>query len=759
MATLPRPGWMTPNRDRGVKPVFPPIPPEIERALARGRKVMIRDAYKRRLCAMFTRGDNFSFETLKGGLSSLPTVTNPDGSGKPRHRMRNAFNHIGPLVEDKVSAATSRIPSYEVVATTSDPEDRVAADVSQRVALYVYDKARLRKVRMKVVKAAIAHGGDGFAMPYFEPNVGPYARDPETGRMVGSGEVRVMTFTGNEVYWEPGVDFDDSRWWATEQAVPIDQVKQIPGFIGGELVADGAASFLQTDAHVQSDNLVMVTNFYERPCPEYPRGRRLQMANEGIIVDARLIEDPADAQPEIPEDPLEAARDAMQREAARAQAPLWEDYPLVGHDGETIDEPLIHRLYYKVDPDPKVRDLGLVWDLIDPQRSIDDCVNKLLEWKNRCLNPQMTAQINSLLAGVTPNDEPGFVYWTKPGTPPPSHMQAPPIPQELFQLYTTLREMMQFFASYADAQAAPDVAAKSLQQAAQQQQARWESFLGDLAEFDSRLMRHLLVLVARFYTKPRIMQVNGWFGPDTIEDFTGSQLMGQLDVTVLPGSLTQLSRGEMLNRIQFIVQNFPGFLSPEMALAALDGGAAMSLVRGYELDVAKVDRVIRAIRDGSVMTAFGVRQEIDPATGQTLMMPNPEYPVSQPVADPAAPPEPGSGLTAVAAPPLDPVTGQPIAESIPAEVPGYMPLRNVDNLTVWRQHLGDWCKTPDFERATPQQQDVAKQILAYIDVLEAEQAAKQAAQMQAQAAQMGMDNAQRPAGPKSLPSTPDAATP
>jgi hypothetical protein len=55
-----------------------------------------------------------------------------------------------------------------------------------------------------------------------------------------------------------------------------------------------------------------------------------------------------------------------------------------------LDEPLIHRLVYTHDPDDD-DDLGLTWQLIDFQRSAQDCVNKMLEYKNRGLNLQMLA--------------------------------------------------------------------------------------------------------------------------------------------------------------------------------------------------------------------------------------------------------------------------------------------------------------------------------------------------------------------------------
>ncbi len=696
-----------------ARTVKPELPNDVKDAIDRGRREMRRDAAKRDLCAMFERGEQYGYIDAAGFLQRQATSLDP-AAGKPRHRIRNTYNFIRPLIEDKISAATSRIPSYEVVASTSDPEDRSAAGTSRKVALYGYDKWMLRKVRQCVIKSAIAQGGDGFAFPHFDRDVGPYRAidDGEGGVMVvGEGEVRVLYLGGNEVFWEPGVPFEHSPWYAVERARPIAEVRQMPGFCGGELTADAAtADSALSRKQVTDSRLVLVTDYMERPCMKYPKGRRFIVANHKVIVDHRLA------------DPMGASD--------------VEPYPLRDQDGKILDEPCLHRLSYTIDPETD-RDLGLVWQLIDAQRTIDDCINKLLEWKNRALNPQITAQINSLLDGIVPNDEPGFVYWTKPGQPPPTWLDAPSIPRELFEIFGLMREAMQFFASYADAQATSNVAAATVNAVQAQAQRRWESFLGDLAEFDSRLMRHCLMLVQRHYTEPRLVKINGWFGPEVIKDFMGSDLHGQVDVTVLPGSLTQLSKAEALNKVQFIAQTFPGYLSAEMALAYIDGGAASSLVRSYELDVSRVDHVIMSIRDGSIME-WQPREEVDPATGQPLRVP--------------VAPDPATGMV-----PVDPATGVEMTEV--AQVPGWMPMRDVDNIAVWKRRLGDWMKTDDFEQMSPAQRAPAVMILTQLGKLEAEEAARQAAMMQEQAAGMGMSNATRPAGPKALPSTPDGATP
>jgi hypothetical protein len=129
-----------------------------------------------------------------------------------------------------------------------------------------------------------------FAMPYFDPDVGPYVtvQDPTTGepQTVGRGEIKIRLYNGNEVYWEPGVKFEDSAWWATEQAVPVDKVIDYPGYMGGKLVPDAAGSDIPSDK-ARSNNLVMVVEYYERPSMSNPRGRKFCISNGRLIAPRR----------------------------------------------------------------------------------------------------------------------------------------------------------------------------------------------------------------------------------------------------------------------------------------------------------------------------------------------------------------------------------------------------------------------------------------------------------------------------------------
>jgi hypothetical protein len=652
------------------------VPTDVQQSTKRGRRRMLKGAPARRLCTRFERGDTYHYIDSKNLLNQQSTVTNPNGSGKPPHRIRNKYNFIRPIVEAKLSAATQRVPSYEITPTTTDPTVISAASLSERVALYGYDQWRLRNVTLKTVKLAIAGGGDGFALPYFDPNVGPYTE--VDGQMVGRGEIKILVLSGNEVYWEAGADFEQSRWYAIERARPLEDVKETPGFTGGALSPDASSSDIPSDRD-SHDNLVMVTEYFERPCPKWPDGRTITIANNRPIVDYRQV------------DPTSPA--------------WWGPYPLQDATGVVLDEPLLHRLSYTVDSD-KDQDFGLVWQLIDFQRTAQDCVNKLLEWKNRCLNPQMIAIVGSIV--TPPDDVPGSVRYVRNiGGMLPQWEKPPQIPGELFQILEWATNAMAQIAADQQVDPAPNLAARTLEAGIEQSQNRWQSFLGDLAEWHSRLMRHCLMLVERYYSEQRLLQLRGRDGWELIQDFRGAQLMGQSQVRVLPGSITPITRAGIQDQLTWINQNWPGFINPEAAIAALQAGTLERLTQSYWLDVGRANVVVQKICDGSVM----------------------EMPTRQDT--------------------------MPDGTTVP-DTPTYMP-GPADNLNVWKQIFSDFMKTDTFERLPEPLQEVTNQVWSGIQYLEQQKAAQDAAQQAAIAGQLGMQNAAKPQA-KGMPSLPGSST-
>jgi hypothetical protein len=664
------------------------IPKVVEEALNRGRDRANEESPFRNECLEFWRGNQYIYRTTDNHLTSQSTVTNPDGSGKPRHRVRTTRNLLVDIVAHEVSATSARIPSYDVTPSTTDPADISAARLARKVALYGYDKWHIRRVTRQAATYAIV-ADEGFVWPYWDSSVGPFIKPGDAdalqlgalakdGPTIGQGEVKLRVYGPNEVFWEPGVRFEESRWHAIEQARDPKDIYETEGYEGPKkLVPDANSRGQNQDKYPTQARLVMETHYLERPSPQNEKGRWLTFAGGKQI----LREQP---------------------------------YPCVDHEGEVVDEPVLHRLSYFSDPD-RDRDMGLVRHLLGAQRTINDCTNKQLEWKNAALMPQLLLTNMELDQQLT--DEPNAVY-TARGSGSVNWRPVPPIPPELSKLKVEAKEDMARIAAQNDIPSQVE-SGKGIIALTEKDRSRRADFFANLADFHSRLMRHCLWLVQAHYTEERLLTIRGDFGPESIRDFMGSRLRGQADVFVDPASVEPRTREQQEQKVMMFAQ--AGWIRPDEAMAALNEGRADHIIRPFELAKQRAWLIIQKIKDG------------------------PEALFNQP---------PRVEMQPIKVP--DPLTGQTVetGQMEQVEVPAWMP-RRFDNIPVQKSIFEEWMQTYDYDILEAGMQEAANLYYQALLSLEAEKAAEAEAQQIQLAQKLGTTNAARPTS-KPMPSAPKA---
>ena len=87
------------------------------------------------------------------------------------------------------------------------------------------------------------------------------------------------------------------------------------------------------------------------------------------------------------------------------------------------------------------------------------------------------------------------------------------------------------------------------------------------------------------------------------------------------------------------------------------------------------------------------------------------------------------------------------------EVPGWMP-RKQDNVAIYKQVVGDYMKTPEYEQLPKDVQEGFNLFWAGLEFSEQELAMEQAALQQKMASELGMANAAKPQGQIAQPSKP-----
>lgn len=694
-----------------LRPATMPIPKDVQERITRGKARLEELKPSRKLSVEFAEGKHYGHLSEDGmSVKHLATLTYLLGGKKEDHRVRRSHDLIGPMIQAKVSAATQRIPGYEINPSTNDPEDYTAAQTAKKIAYAGYELWHVKRAFQKLVYNALVTD-EGYIMAYWDSSIGPFVNtqmDPEgEPEHVGLGDVRISVWDGREVMAEPGVDFEESRWWAIEHARPKDQVESEPGYLGGKLPAN--AEFEGQIKKAESSNLVTTTEYLERPSAKHPEGRRLFLAAGKQI---------------FPE----------------------EGYPLTNSKGEVVDEPCIHRLGYAINAS-KDKDKGLVRSLIESMRTYDFAQNKIAEFAQEGLVPKTMAPIGAFKIPAT--DQPGAREEYDPTALLGGKVEFAPIqgiPQELFTLKQESQVEMSGIAHESEIpSAAPQQVVQSL---LQRDEISWENMIATLAEVYSRIARDCLTLVQRHYTEDRMLKFRGRSGWFPIEDFKGADLRDQTDVRVQPGSLTPFTRSAIEQRIQNVAQMFPGYFPPEVLLSAMNNGNAEGLLEGYEEDVGRINYIITQIRSGAFWSMpmrpawpgeESPKLNLETEEPEWIEPPEPEVPGEQ---NELGEEIPGTGQ------PANP--GRPVMET---EVPSWMPRPDIDNIAVWKSVLANWAKSDEFARMDEEAQKATMMIFSALRDIERKEAQQKAELQNTMAENAGMANAAN-APQKPMPSLP-----
>lgn len=564
------------------------IPNDVEERLKRGREGLGEVLARRQLGIKFANGDHFAELNSDGTkITDISTATIAQGGEKPDHRVRRSHDIISPMLKRKISSASQREPEWESTAITSDPEDYSASRIAMRLARAGYETWGFPEAEEKALWWAMVTE-ECFGRAAWNPNVGPFEDvsihpeadvedadgnkpfegqpDPENPVYRGRGEIGITIYSGLEVLWEPGVDFENSRWYAVEHVRSIEEIEAEPGFLRV------AGEKLQANAHTSSENrstarekkgskLCLVTEYFERPCPKYPKGRWHTFADG-----RKIFKD--------------------------------EDYPYVDGEGNVVDKPCLRRLIYDVDGSND-RARGLVQKVVDVVRSYDQAINKQSEYSQIGLVAQVLAAEGVLL--TDPTDEPGLIVEydrTLANGEKPEWRENIPFPDELF----TMEEKAEarFSKISFDEDIPPQVeSGKGIGMVTELNRAAWQKFVDNFNRFRSGLMSDSLVIAQRRYGADRIMKYRGSTGWEPVGDFTGADLRNQTDVAVKQTATQTQTRPQIEQRIMQLVQTFPNVFPPEVVIEALNSANPEKLIQGYEEDIGRAHRLIGQLRDGS----------------------------------------------------------------------------------------------------------------------------------------------------------------
>lgn len=574
-----------PKEAQGTKQL---IPTDVDEKLKRGREGLGEVQARRLLGIEFTNNNHFSeLSKDQTKVTNLDTTAVAQGGEKPDHRVRRSHDIISPMMQRKISAATQREPEWESMAATSDPEDYAASRIAMRLARAGYPLWGFPTSEVKALWWAMVTE-EAFGRATWNANVGPFIdisqhpeadfvaedgsrpyegqTDPGNPQWRGRGEISLTIYSGLEIIWEPGVDFEKSRWYAVEHARSVEEFEAEPDFIkvaGEKLQADASTAMQgrQTQREKKGSRLCIVTEYFERPCLKYPKGRW------GTYANGRKV---------LPDG----------------------TYPLEDGKGEVVDRPCLRRLSYDIDG-ASDRAKGLVQKIIDVVRSYDQAINKQSEYSQIGLVPQVLAAEGVLL--TDPTDEPGLIIEydrTLASGEKPDFRDNIDFPSELFEMED--RSRRRFSEISFDEDIPPQVeSGTAIGKVVELNRVAWQKFLSDFDIFRSELMSDCLVLAQRKYGGDRVLKFRGSTGWEPVGDFEGADLRDQTDVRIRQTATQMQTRPQIEQRIMQLVQIFPNVFPPEVVIEALNSANPEKLIQGYEEDVGRAHRLIQQLRDGT----------------------------------------------------------------------------------------------------------------------------------------------------------------
>src|ERR1044072_1025632 len=503
----------------------------------------------------FWQGRQFVWRNRSGTLSELRT----ENDAKEEYRSRLVRNRIFKIVNAEVSAGTTRPPSYDVVPSKAEEPAIGAAKLGSKVLLHLHDFLRLRPKLVNAYRYAVVNG-EGYVRPYWNPTVGkPLSRmdedDPEEKQLF-EGEIAVEVLGPDQVFWEPGLSFDESPWHAIDTVMPPDRVAQLPGLKVDpkQLKADQSShvSFVtgQLGKQARRGDSILVTEFLERP----------KLGGRGVRVF------------------LAGDREITERDP----------YPACVN-GPNGPEPCLLQLNYVETPD-RDRNMGLVEHLVDPQRTANDCINKQVEWKNAALMPQVLTGPGGMIEPLT--NEPFAVFRVKGDVGKVKFRETPNLPPELQQMLEQSYQDMEEIAAQRSVPSQGE-SGRAIAAIMEQDDSVRGHIVQNLADFYGRLGAPLLVLVQDHYTEQRLRTVNSTYSYDHIS-FKGADLRGEIDVRVLPASIEPVTRQAVERRVMQYASL--GWVTKEQAISAIENGTAEGLVRSFQEDIGRVTRIIERIK-------------------------------------------------------------------------------------------------------------------------------------------------------------------
>lgn len=507
----------------------------------------------------------------------------------PPHRVRLAINRTRPKVVTRRSKFMKNRTQIEVYPARSDMKSKMNARASKKALNYVWRKDRLeQKKRQALMQSEVC--GKGFWWFYWDPTIigrveiiDPMTQE-KTYQEAELGDVCVEVGSAYEVL----VGFPGKSTLAEQPDLirvklrPIDEVKgrypDFAPFIAADsnqtdlfryenqistLNSNATGGFANVEVRdkgnagkgpQEAKDMVLVTEYFERPCPDYPKGRYAVVAGNVLVKNVD----------ELP----------------YGFADMENPYPCV----EFIDQPSPNQFWSTT----------LIEQLIPLQREYNMARSKLAEHIKNNTHPKLIVWKQNRMKPGAWTSESGEVVelLAVPGVPQPIVVTAPPISNDLWQSLQLVQKEFDDISMVHPAAEGARAGSSSGFQTNLLQEATDAVHTPDLIAVHTTIEEaayKIRRIMKQGYTVPRIVQSVGKNNEPDIEEFVSSQIDEFADV-VIEGS-NALPDNKAI-RIQMIKEMYEvGFFGPpgdpeanRKALSLMEMGGPEDVIDDSKID-------------------------------------------------------------------------------------------------------------------------------------------------------------------------------
>lgn len=522
----------------------------------------------------------------------LRVFQNTDQTNRPMKRNRLHANKILPTIQNRTARLCKSPPKYEARPNSSSTEDKDAARLGLEVIDMIWDKQKINEKRIQATMW-LQECGHSYMKVCWDDTLGKEL--VLDGQIQGyEGDIRIDIKSAFQIYPDTlattldecssliEVNVRKLEYFRTTYPEKGHLVKEEgPSLLSVQyqLRVNSLASGTQGNAEESMKNAAIEKIYYEKKSRDYPRGRKIVIANGVLLKDDEL---PCGEMPFVKFDDVLIA-------------------------GKYYSEPIINQM-----------------------RPLQDQLTRILTKRAQYLNvllagkyaaPKGHGMIKEAL-----NDQSGEVleYNPQPGAKDggaPVALQIPTLPQYAYTEEDKLQSAMYDIAGINEVSRgqipAAGIPALGMQILQEQDETRMGIMTEQHEHSYSRLGQLILMYIGDYYKTPRLLKVAGDGLEYTVKDFTGADLKGNYDVIVkrgstIPNSKT-LKRQDIINAYQQGLLGDPN--DPELrqqVLSMLEFGDESDMWQDYAIDMAQAKRIIKMIEEEQVPT-------IDIADNQKLI--------------------------------------------------------------------------------------------------------------------------------------------